>query len=171
VSRANFLAVPRRFTFGLSSLAYFSQFQLSPKPKVSVQRGRDSAKSKFTKYLEAAVALQSCPWRTFPSCGVCYIQCTTPRREASAIQSALILAKAMLCHVQSPNICIFKEPKNLLQGINSASICRLAGRYDNPIPTRFLAPVNFLKIPAQYTVCERKRCCTSLLFLVKRTAV
>ncbi len=28
-------------------------------------------------------------------------------------------------------------------------IYSLAGRYDNPIPTRCLAPINFLKIPAQ----------------------
>ncbi len=28
--------------------------------------------------------------------------------------------------------------------MNSASLCSLAGRYDNPIPTRFLAPVDCL---------------------------
>ncbi len=28
----------------------------------------------------------------------------------------------------------------------------LAGRYDNPIPTRCLAPIGFLKIPAQITI-------------------
>jgi hypothetical protein len=28
-------------------------------------------------------------------------------------------------------------------------ICSLAGRYDNPIPIRCLAPIGFLKIPAQ----------------------
>jgi hypothetical protein len=33
--------------------------------------------------------------------------------------------------------------------MNSASLCSLAGRYDNPIPPRFLAPIDFLKIPAQ----------------------
>jgi hypothetical protein len=27
--------------------------------------------------------------------------------------------------------------------------CSLAGRYDNPIPPKFLAPIDFLKIPAQ----------------------
>jgi hypothetical protein len=32
--------------------------------------------------------------------------------------------------------------------MNSVSLCRLAGRYDNPIPTRFLAPIDRLKIPA-----------------------
>jgi hypothetical protein len=36
--------------------------------------------------------------------------------------------------------------------MNSASLCSLAGRYDNPIPTRFLAPIDCLKIPAQTTV-------------------
>jgi hypothetical protein len=41
------------------------------------------------------------------------------------------------------------EPRNRCQGINSASLFSLAGRYDNPIPTRCLAPIDFLKIPAQ----------------------
>ncbi len=34
-------------------------------------------------------------------------------------------------------------------GINSASLCNPAGRYDNPTPTRFLAPIDSSKIPAQ----------------------
>jgi hypothetical protein len=29
-------------------------------------------------------------------------------------------------------------------------LCSLAGRYDNPIPTRFLALIDFLKIPALF---------------------
>jgi hypothetical protein len=29
-----------------------------------------------------------------------------------------------------------------------ASLCSLAGRYENPIPPRCLAPIDFLKIPA-----------------------
>ncbi len=33
--------------------------------------------------------------------------------------------------------------------MNSSSLCSLAGRYENPIPTRFLAPIDCLKIPAQ----------------------
>jgi hypothetical protein len=41
------------------------------------------------------------------------------------------------------------EPRNRFQGMNSASLCSLAGRYDNPIPPRFLAPIDSLKIPAQ----------------------
>ncbi len=32
-------------------------------------------------------------------------------------------------------------------------LCSLAGRYDNPIPTRFLAPIDSLKIPALYSKC------------------
>jgi hypothetical protein len=42
----------------------------------------------------------------------------------------------------------FKEPKYRFQGID-AFRCSLAGRYDNPIPTRFLAHIDCLKIPAQ----------------------
>ncbi len=32
--------------------------------------------------------------------------------------------------------------------MNSASLCSLAGRYENPIPPQCLAPIDFLKIPA-----------------------
>jgi hypothetical protein len=45
----------------------------------------------------------------------------------------------------SPNFLTLKEPRNRFQGIKSASLCSLAGRYDNPIPTRFLAPIDCLK--------------------------
>jgi hypothetical protein len=47
------------------------------------------------------------------------------------------------------------EPRNRCQGINSASLCSLAGRYDNPIPTRCLAPIDFLKIPALEAACDK----------------
>ena len=43
---------------------------------------------------------------------------------------------------------MFKEPRNQFQGIDSASLCSLAGQYDNPLPPRFLAPIDSLKIPA-----------------------
>jgi hypothetical protein len=36
--------------------------------------------------------------------------------------------------------------------MNSASLGSLAGRYENPIPPRCLAPIDFLKIPAQYSI-------------------
>ncbi len=42
----------------------------------------------------------------------------------------------------------FMEPRNRFQGVNSASLCGLAGRYDNPIPTRLQPPIECLKIPA-----------------------
>ncbi len=45
---------------------------------------------------------------------------------------------------------MFMGPRNWCQGINSASLCSLAGRYENPIPPRCLAPIDFLKIPALY---------------------
>ncbi len=46
----------------------------------------------------------------------------------------------------------------LIPRMNSASLCILAGRYDNPIPPRFLAPIDFLKIPAlaTYRTCRRR---------------
>jgi hypothetical protein len=46
---------------------------------------------------------------------------------------------------QSPNFKTFKESKNRFQGTNSAKLCSLAGRYNNPILTRFLAPIDCLK--------------------------
>ncbi len=42
-----------------------------------------------------------------------------------------------------------KEPRNRFQGIDSASLCSLADWYDKPNPTRFLAPIECSKIPAQ----------------------
>ncbi len=45
----------------------------------------------------------------------------------------------------SPNFQTFKKPKNRFQGTKD--------RYDNPIPTWFLAPKDCLKIPAMGSVC------------------
>jgi hypothetical protein len=43
----------------------------------------------------------------------------------------------------------FKKPGNRSkQSIPPAFICSLKGRYDNPIPTLFLAPIDCSKIPA-----------------------
>ncbi len=47
---------------------------------------------------------------------------------------------------------MFMGPRNWVQGMNSASLCSLAGRYDKPIPPRFLAPIDILKIPALFLV-------------------
>ncbi len=52
----------------------------------------------------------------------------------------------------SPNLKTFQEPKNQFQETNSARLCCLAGRYDNPIPTCFLAPLDCIIIPAQVSV-------------------
>ncbi len=50
---------------------------------------------------------------------------------------------------ESPNFVLtFKEPKNRFQGTNFARLCSLVGQYDNHISTRFLAPIDCLKIPA-----------------------
>jgi hypothetical protein len=45
-------------------------------------------------------------------------------------------------------VTTFKGPRNRFQGINSASLCILAGQYDKPIPTQLLAPIDCSKIPA-----------------------
>ncbi len=37
------------------------------------------------------------------------------------------------------------EPRNRLQGIDSVSLCSLAGQYENSIPTWFLAPIDCSK--------------------------
>jgi hypothetical protein len=51
--------------------------------------------------------------------------------------------------------CPFKESKNRFQGFNFANYS-LTGRYDNPLPTQFLAPIDRLKIPAQLTKTYRR---------------
>jgi hypothetical protein len=60
-------------------------------------------------------------------------------------------------HAEHVFLNVYAEPRNRFQGINSASLCNLAGRYDNPIPTRCLAPIDFLKIPAQDSVETKKK--------------
>jgi hypothetical protein len=51
---------------------------------------------------------------------------------------------------------MFIGPRNWFQGMNSASLCSLADRYDNPIPPRFLAPTDFLKIPGLVALWEQR---------------
>jgi hypothetical protein len=41
-----------------------------------------------------------------------------------------------------------RSPGIEFQGFDFASLCSLAGRYDNPIPTRFLTLIDYTKIPA-----------------------
>ncbi len=52
---------------------------------------------------------------------------------------------------EGPRAGIFKplrSPGIDSKEIDTASLCSLAGLYDNPIPTRFLAPSDCTKIPA-----------------------
>jgi hypothetical protein len=65
---------------------------------------------------------------------------------------------------------MFMGPRNRFQGMNSASICSLAGRYDNPIPPRFLAPIDFLKIPVfEIIVHNRQAFCYVMVLSPRRT--
>jgi hypothetical protein len=50
----------------------------------------------------------------------------------------------------------FRQPvwRNRFKGNNSVSLCSLAGRYDNSIPTQFVAPIDLLKIPALHNEVE-----------------
>ncbi len=48
-------------------------------------------------------------------------------------------------------------PRNWYKGMNNASLCSLACRYDNPIPPRYLAPMDSLKIPALYSLSNLVR--------------
>jgi hypothetical protein len=65
-----------------------------------------------------------------------------------------VVSRRELHCLLSPNFETFKERKNRFQGVKSASLCSLSDRYDNPIPTRFLAPIDCLKIPALITWSE-----------------
>ncbi len=42
---------------------------------------------------------------------------------------------------------MYRAPESIPR-MNSACLCSLAGRYYNPLPPRFLAPIDSLKIPA-----------------------
>jgi hypothetical protein len=46
---------------------------------------------------------------------------------------------------EKDNFKLLMSARNRFQGIDSASLCSLAGHYDNHIPTRFLAPKVVLK--------------------------
>ncbi len=77
----------------------------------------------------------------------CYLYCRRDGREslsASPIQLGGGPTSHQVSHSSDHRryFSTFKEPRNLLQGIDSASPCSLAGWYDNPVPTRFLAPVD-----------------------------
>ncbi len=73
----------------------------------------------------------------------------TRYREQPLSSSLLhIFSCLFLASLPEPVLKTFMEPRNRSQGMNSVSLCSLAGRYDNPIPPRFQAPVDSWKIPA-----------------------
>jgi hypothetical protein len=47
--------------------------------------------------------------------------------------------------IQSSNFLTFKKPRNRFQEINFSSLSSLAGRCDNPIPTRYTSPHRLFK--------------------------
>ncbi len=51
--------------------------------------------------------------------------------------------------------------------MNSAGLCSLAGRYDNPIPTRFLAPIDCFKNSSSVSKHMDRQIGTSDTALVK----
>jgi hypothetical protein len=65
-----------------------------------------------------------------------------------AKNSSLVVDFLLFLCPYLPELEFLKEPKNRFQVANSARLCGLAGRLDYPIPTRFLAPIDCLKIPA-----------------------
>jgi hypothetical protein len=50
--------------------------------------------------------------------------------------------------ILSPYFCNVYGAQESIPRNEFRHLCSLAGRYDNPIPTRFLAPIDCLKIPA-----------------------
>ncbi len=63
------------------------------------------------------------------------------KKNRSGVNSSTgCLLKGWLVLVLSPYFKRLWSPG--IQGMNSASLCSLPGRYDNPIPPRFLAPIH-----------------------------
>ncbi len=86
--------------------------------------------------------------------GILSLQCRTVNILVSCPSGPLVLGlwavldSSVLHQSRARIFKTFMEPRNRSQWMNSTSLCSLAGRYDNPIPTRFLAPIDCLKIPA-----------------------
>jgi hypothetical protein len=56
--------------------------------------------------------------------------------------------KSVMVYPDDGNFELLRSPGIDSKGIDSASLCSQAGGYDNPIPTRFLAPIDHYEIPA-----------------------
>ena len=80
--------------------------------------------------------------------------------------------KDRLLGQEVPRAGIFKHLWS--PGIDSKEwipLCSLAGRYDNPIPPRFLAPIDSLKIPAHRSTCTSYRKEGGGMYLKTKTVV
>jgi hypothetical protein len=68
--------------------------------------------------------------------------------EAVRLKGSLVLSKEVILYETSIKLWegIFKLL--WIPGIDSGNLRSLAGLYNNPIPTRFLAPIDCSKIPA-----------------------
>jgi hypothetical protein len=75
----------------------------------------------------------------FDSCKEYLLNCVL---DIVSLITDKICSKQNVDDLQSRYFKTFNEPRNRFQfqGIDSASLCSLAGRYDKPIPTRLLAP-------------------------------
>ncbi len=69
-------------------------------------------------------------------------------RFCDACVARSIYTTFFIHRILAPEFLTLKEPRNRFQGINSTSLWSLAGRNNNPVLTRFLAPIDCLKIPA-----------------------
>ncbi len=62
----------------------------------------------------------------------------------------------LFLYISEPVFLNVYGARNRFLGMNSASLCSLAGRYDNPIHTRFLAPIDCLKFSALFAAGMQK---------------
>ncbi len=72
----------------------------------------------------------------------------------SFYNQAKIVQQTLIHGIDSASLCSLagrddKQGYHTGARIVSACVCSLAGRYDNPIPARFLAPIDCLKISAR----------------------
>jgi hypothetical protein len=68
--------------------------------------------------------------------------------------------------VLSPYFQTFMKPRNRFQGMNSASLCILAGRYDNPIPPRVPSPHRYFNNSSSSMYLDRKEKVKTTIYIV-----
>ncbi len=83
-------------------------------------------------------------------CTICYPRPTTHSPTLHPPPPPPFCTKIiLLLTLQQAVFLNFYGAQESIPGNWSASLCSLAGWYDNPIPTQFLAPIGCSKIPAQ----------------------